>query len=107
MLLRPVQRAVKEVSQTINHSPIYKGSLRSQSQSQGQPQLGATAPPTPVPPMPLSAALGPAAQATVPSTPGILGIISPAEMLYSHNYSRESVRERERSDAVSTRYGRR
>lgn len=89
VMMRPVQKAVKEVGHFIDHSPVYKGALR------GQPVM-----PPPMPPTPLSAALGPAAQATIPSTPSV---ISPAEYMYPYNYGKE----RERSDTVGSRYGRR
>lgn len=88
-IMRNVQRAVKEVSKTISHSPLYH-----QTGSRGPDSAGPTslAPPfpsglttafqshaatsstpsgfvTPVPATPLGAALGPAVQATVASTP--------------------------------------
>lgn len=86
VMLRPVQKAVKDVGHVLNHSPVYKGSLKPQTA------------PAPMPPTPLSAALGPAAQATVPSTPSSF---SPAEYFYQHNYAKE----RERADTVTSRYG--
>ena len=97
VMLRPVQKAVKDVGHVLNHSPVYKGSLKPQPPSSRMP------------PTPLSAALGPAAQATVqapvPNTPQLNPpqVISPAEHLYSYSYAKE--RERERADTVTSRYG--
>lgn len=87
-VMRPVQRAVKEVSKAISESPLYQQGSRpwahgpgsipppfpsnintAFAQAVGQnngPQSGYV---TPVPATPLSAALGPAVQATVASTP--------------------------------------
>lgn len=91
--LRPLQKAVKDMSHVLNHSPVYKGSLKPQSATPLSRQM---------PPTPLSAALGPAAQATVPSTPstsyhldqefGATGTVQPKE------------RERERADTMMSRY---
>lgn len=87
-LLRPVQKSVKEVSKTISESPLYQQAVRPHPPLPGGP-IPQLAPPfptgmgssftshssshsgyvTPVPATPLSAALGPAAQATVASTP--------------------------------------
>ncbi|GAB7348185.1 hypothetical protein MBLNU459_g6191t1 [Dothideomycetes sp. NU459] len=66
--MRPVLKAVKDVGLTISASPLYQNALRSNTAS------GYV---TPVPATPLSAALGPAALATVPSTPSSL--VNPAE----------------------------
>ncbi|KYG49080.1 hypothetical protein M433DRAFT_82746 [Acidomyces richmondensis BFW] len=90
-VMRPVQKAVKEVSKTISESPLYHHAVRP-----GMPPVSAglqTLAPafpshvnmpythgpgssglqpgyiTPVPPTPLSAALGPAIQATVATAP--------------------------------------
>ncbi|KAK0831408.1 RAM signaling network component [Friedmanniomyces endolithicus] len=93
-VMRPVQKAVKEVSKTISASPLYHQAALRQV---GGPTAANTGPPgqpfptsahtnafaqalahntglhsgyaTPVPATPLSAALGPAIQATVVSTP--------------------------------------
>lgn len=94
--LRPLQKAVKDVGHVLNHSPVYKGSLKP------RPAVSARQ----MPPTPLSAALGPAAQATVPST-------SPPDHAY-HNgalvkepymITNGLIKERERSDTVLSRYG--
>lgn len=94
VMLRPVQKSVKDVGHVLNHSPVYKGSLKPQTAGQ------------PMPPTPLSAALGAAVQATVPNTPNF---IAPAEYFYAHSYGnhkeRERPGERERSDTVTSRYG--
>jgi len=87
VLMRPVQKAVKDLGHVLTQSPMYKGSLKPQSTL------------NPLPPTPLSAALGPAAQATVPNTPGALS--SPAEYFFSHGH----VKERDRSDTVTSLYG--
>jgi len=92
VLMRPVQKAVKDLGHVLTQSPMYKGSLKPQSTL------------APLPPTPLSAALGPAAQATVPNTPGALS--SPAEYFFSHGHGRpEGMKERDRSDTVTSRYG--
>lgn len=95
MVMKPVQRAVKDVSKTISDSPLYHAALRSHNnanafglaspQSLAPPFQGgnyqgnfaanlntvlaqqslAAGPPTSVPATPLAAALGPAAQATL------------------------------------------
>lgn len=90
-VMRPVQKAVKEVSKTISESPLYHHAVRP-SMPPTSAGLQTLAPPflshvntpythgpgsgglhsgyiTPVPPTPLSAALGPAIQATVASAP--------------------------------------
>lgn len=87
--MRPVQKAVKEVSKTISESPLYHQAVRP-TMAQGPHSLPPPFPSnintafaqaagqgnglhsgyvTPVPATPLSAALGPAAQATVASIP--------------------------------------
>jgi len=86
VMLRPVQKSVKDVGHVLNHSPVYKGSLK--------PQTHVPA----MPPTPLSAALGPAAQATVRNNPSA---IAPAEYAFAHSYGKE----RERADTVTSRYG--
>lgn len=58
-ILRPLHQAVKDVSRTMNESPIYQ-------RTKFNPPSGYV---TPIPATPLSAALGPAALATVPNTP--------------------------------------
>ncbi|TKA73107.1 hypothetical protein B0A55_04840 [Friedmanniomyces simplex] len=97
-VMRPVQKAVKEVSKTISESPLYHQALRQASSggtaSSGHPgqHLFPTSANasfaqavghsnglhsgyvTPVPATPLSAALGPAVQATVASTPNMMQI---------------------------------
>ena len=94
MLLRPVQKAVKDMSHILNLLPAYKGSLKPQTT-----HLSMTMPATP-----LSAALGPAAQATIPSTPSV---VSPAEQVYGYSYRSDEKKytERERADTVTSRYG--
>jgi len=90
-LLRPLQKSVKDASHVLNHSNVYKGSLKP--------------PPTPsmvMPPTPLSAALGPAAQATVPNQNGPP---TPADYNYGYTYWKERERDRERADTVTSRYG--
>lgn len=88
MVMKPVQRAVKDVSKTISDSPLYHAALRPTNASFGlaSPQslappfpagLNTTlaqsfpynGPPTSVPATPLAAALGPAAQATLAYAP--------------------------------------
>lgn len=59
-VMRPLHQAVKDVSRTMTESPIYQRTKAYPSNS------GYV---TPVPATPLSAALGPAALATVPNTP--------------------------------------
>lgn len=66
--LRPVQKAVKDVSNCIIQSPLYKAAMRATPMGVS----GAAMPSAVPPPTPLSAALGPAAQATVPSTPSVM-----------------------------------
>ncbi|KAK3632373.1 RAM signaling network component [Elasticomyces elasticus] len=91
-VMRPVQKAVKEVSKTISDSPLYHQALRQPNgavstgsghshapsfptsangtfvQSLGHSNGSHSGYMTPVPATPLSAALGPAVQATVAST---------------------------------------
>ncbi|KAI4727011.1 hypothetical protein E4T49_05273 [Aureobasidium sp. EXF-10728] len=88
VVMRPVQKAVKEVSIAVNGSQLYQAALRSNSVS------GYV---TPVPATPLSAALGPAALATVPSTPS--SVVLPSEYIAS---GLQSAAERQ-SDAPSLR----
>jgi hypothetical protein len=88
VVMRPVQKAVKEVSIAVNGSQLYQAALRSNSVS------GYV---TPVPATPLSAALGPAALATVPLTPSSTGL--PSEYIAS---GKQSAAERQ-SDAPSLR----
>ncbi|TKX25390.1 leucine-rich repeat-containing protein 5 [Elsinoe australis] len=68
--MRPVQRAIKEASHVVNTSSMVKKAMEGVPPAgprgaQGQVQT--------LPPTPLSAALGPAVQATVPNTPGLSG----------------------------------
>lgn len=58
-VMRPLHQAIKDVSYTLNASPIYH-------RVGNNPPSGYV---TPIPATPLSAALGPAALATVPNTP--------------------------------------
>lgn len=84
-LLRPMQKVVKEVSKTISESPLYHHAVRPPTfappfsaglQNSFPPPLpsGHSGYVTPVPATPLSAALGPAIQATVVSTPNAMSI---------------------------------
>ena len=69
VLLRPLQKVIKETSQLIQASPwSYLATL---SSSNGIPNGSTYSPASqiPLPMTPQSAALGPAVQATVPSTP--------------------------------------
>ena len=93
VLLRPVQKAVKDMSHILNLTPAYRGSLK--------PQM--THPSMTMPATPLSAALGPAAQATVPSAPP--SIVIPAEQTYGYTYRNDKERpgERERADTLLSR----
>nr|POE52091.1 leucine-rich repeat-containing protein sog2 [Quercus suber] len=99
-LLRPVQKAVKEVSKTISESPLYHQAVR---------PTGITAPfsaglqnsfppplPTahggyamPLPATPLSAALGPAVQATVASTPTANEYFTAVRSVHEQGYPRK------------------
>lgn len=86
-VMRPVQKAVKEVSKTISESPLYHQAVRTGgnvappfpsninttfAQAMGQNGGLHSGYVTPVPATPLSAALGPAVQATVASTPSLM-----------------------------------
>ena len=64
-VMRPLHQAVKDVSRTMTESQIYQ-------RTSGHAPSGYV---TPVPATPLSAALGPAALATVPNTPREMAII--------------------------------
>lgn len=66
MLLRPLQKAIKETSQLIQTSPW---SFLATPQTNGSFSLQSPMSQVPLPMTPQSAALGPAVQATVPSTP--------------------------------------
>lgn len=124
-VMRPVQRAVKEVSKTICESPLYHQAVRpgglatlpptfpsnintafAQAVGQNGPQSGYV---TPVPATPLSAALGPAVQATVASTPNATN--APQEYLQhtvQHRPEYGAQRAHERMDnALNAGYGRR
>lgn len=82
--MRQVQRVVRDVSKTISSSPLYHQAMGARQQ-QHEPNLATPFTPgpsghyghesihTPMPATPLSAALGPAAQATVASMPGGYG----------------------------------
>lgn len=70
VVMRPLHHAVKDVSHALYASPLHKDTTRS------NPPSGYV---TPVPATPLSAALGPAALATVPSTPRESGMSSSGE----------------------------
>jgi len=101
-LLRPLQKAIKDASHVVNTSSMVKKCLDPRAASGGVAHLHQHN----MAPMPLSAALGPAAQATVPNTPKVAGnVVSPAEYWYSYRYDKERERERERSDTVTSRYG--
>lgn len=102
--MRPAHKAVKEAGSAIHASPLYQRAHAApivtspaySASSSYIAQPGSSYASTPVPATPLSAALGPAALATVPSTPGLL---PPAEYFAV---------ERERSDTMGSRmYGRR
>ncbi|RDL38033.1 L protein [Venustampulla echinocandica] len=72
ILLRPLQKAIKDTSQLIQNSPwsFLAGPQSSNSMSNGISYgLQSPASQIPLPMTPQSAALGPAVQATVPSTP--------------------------------------
>lgn len=98
-LLRPLQKAIKEASHLVTTSAVVRKCLDGQT-APGSGSLHHQN----LPPMPLSAALGPAAQATIPNTPGIGGVISPGDHWYPYRYEQKE-RERERSDTVTSRYG--
>ena len=71
VLLRPLQKAVKETGQLIQTSPwaFLAGRQASNGISNGSYIIQSPASQIPLPMTPQSAALGPAVQATVPSTP--------------------------------------
>ena len=95
-LLRPVQKVMKDVSKTISESPLYLQASRagpgmpgsglapafpsSVQTSFGYPSGTRSGYVTPNPATPLSAALGPAAQATVALTPNT--VHPPSDFLY-------------------------
>nr|POF10124.1 hypothetical protein CFP56_74483 [Quercus suber] len=99
-LLRPVQKAVKEVSKTISESPLYHQAVRPNIvaapftaglQTSFPPPL-----PTshgvygmPLPATPLSAALGPAVQATVARTPTANEPYTAVRAVHDHGYPRK------------------
>jgi len=70
-VMRPLHQAVKDVSRTMTESPLYQRAKAHNPGSSGYV--------TPVPATPLSAALGPAALATVPNTPREGAVLSQAE----------------------------
>jgi hypothetical protein len=71
VLLRPLQKAIKDTSQLIQSSPwsFLAGPQTSNGMSNGSYITQSPASQVPLPMTPQSAALGPAVQATVPSTP--------------------------------------
>ena len=71
ILLRPLQKAIKETSQLIQTSPWSYMAALPQSSNGVNGSYGVQSPAVqmPLPMTPQSAALGPAVQATVPSTP--------------------------------------
>jgi hypothetical protein len=72
VLLRPLQKVIKETSQLIQASPwSYLATLSSSNGISNGSNYGTQSPASqiPLPMTPQSAALGPAVQATVPSTP--------------------------------------
>lgn len=73
MLLRPLQKSIKECSQLIQSSPwsflAAPQSSSAAANSNGIYTIQSPASQVPLPMTPASAALGPAVQATVPSTP--------------------------------------
>jgi hypothetical protein len=96
MVMKPVQRAVKDVSKSISDSPLYHAALRPANNNSANTSFGLASPqslappftpaglntalaqsmplnlgpPTSVPATPLTAALGPAAQATLSQPQG-------------------------------------
>ncbi|KAF2150612.1 hypothetical protein K461DRAFT_280608 [Myriangium duriaei CBS 260.36] len=99
-LLRPLQKAIKEASHVVNTSSVVRRAFDARSGAGNGSFHHQNMPPTP-----LSAALGPAAQATIPNTPGLgSGVTSPADHWYNYRYDTKE-RERERSDTVTSRYG--
>ncbi|KAI9642876.1 RAM signaling network component [Ciborinia camelliae] len=70
VLLRPLQRAIKETGQMITNSPWgFLANRQAHGSSHGSYTTQSTGSQIPLPMTPQSAALGPAVQATVPSTP--------------------------------------
>jgi len=70
ILLRPLQKAIKETSQLIQTSPwAFLATPQVNGMSNGNYSTQSPASQVPLPMTPQSAALGPAVQATVPSTP--------------------------------------
>ncbi|CZS98374.1 hypothetical protein WAI453_005849 [Rhynchosporium graminicola] len=70
ILLRPLQKAIKETSQLIQTSPwAFLATPQTNGMSNGNYSVQSPASQVPLPMTPQIAALGPAVQATVPSTP--------------------------------------
>lgn len=70
ILLRPLQKAIKETSRLIQTSPwAFLAAPQTNGMSNGSYTAQSPASQVPLPMTPQSAALGPAVQATVPSTP--------------------------------------
>ncbi|KAL2073227.1 hypothetical protein VTL71DRAFT_10551 [Oculimacula yallundae] len=70
ILLRPLQKAIKETSQLIQTSPwAFLATPQANGMSNGNYSVQSPASQVPLPMTPQIAALGPAVQATVPSTP--------------------------------------
>jgi len=100
-MLRPVQKAIKEASHLVNTSTLAKTSADN--------YVGPVLQQLNLSPTPLSAALGPAVQATVPNTPNTATIVSPSDQYYGYRYDKdrydkERGEHRERSDTVTSRY---
>ncbi|KAK0256038.1 RAM signaling network component [Friedmanniomyces endolithicus] len=132
-VMRPVQKAVKEVSKTISESPLYHQAALRQVAGTTASNSGPPGPPfptsahtnafaqalahntglhsgyaTPVPATPLSAALGPAIQATVVSTPNPMQM--PPEFLHQQPglvHGSRAVHERVDTLMQQNGYGRR
>ncbi|KAF2220075.1 RAM signaling pathway protein-domain-containing protein [Elsinoe ampelina] len=77
--MRPVQRAIKDASRHIGNCSMANRVMEDQRAKRLQNQGHA------IPPTPLSAALGPAVQATVPSTPGLSGGMNSANGINGMN----------------------
>ncbi|KAB8300968.1 hypothetical protein EYC80_002892 [Monilinia laxa] len=70
VLLRPLQKAIKETGAMITNSPWgFLANRQASSSSNGSYTTQSSASQVPLPMTPQSAALGPAVQATIPSTP--------------------------------------
>lgn len=111
ILLRPLQKAIKETSQLIQTSPwAFLATPQTNGMSNGTYSTQSPASQVPLPMTPQSAALGPAVQATVPSTPqsaaynGIFNgnVFDRADTLLSMNGSSVSS---SRTGTMSSAYG--